>query len=885
MYASVGFWDTGEWLISAWSLQVPHAPGAPLYSLLGRLGVLLFGGQAETAILAIHTLSAFSGACTVFFLILLGYEVSRYILSETGRGDIAGADLVSVLAGNLGGLMLAFSDTFWRNAVEAEVYALSACLFIAALYFLWTGFIYNNQRHYLLASLIMGLGLTVHPTNLLILPFWVLGGIFFLRQRYVLPFWTGGLIWAVVSLVLGYWLTSGAVGVCVQLDILTAGKMFFPGYVLPQGIGLLLGYGLIILVLTLLWCVRPQEGLLWGGLWLVHAGLGLYALIPLRSDAPLNLGGGKDAVSFREYYTREEFGGAPVLYGYYYSDDPSRSEQILYSWNHDRNTYSVFRDTARIGSSAPKIFPRMYNPDFGYEYRAWMDSTETGSKPSEDKPGLYANVRFFLEYQMGSQFFRYLGWNLIGRSNDSPESPVITGLGKVSDYPTIKLAPGQISLLMLPLLIVVAGWIGLLFISAEVFSIWLLWFLLTGPFLVLIINMTPGQMRERDYVFQLCLISCFFLSGQGLLAFCIWLREIRIQSHKVCAFVLYGIPLLMFVRTIPSHQYSHNQMAYYYGVHTLQSCPKNTVLFTAGDNDTFPLWCLQEIYGIRRDVSVINVNLLQRNWYLRQLNQPNALRQFAFKVKVPDSLYAFNQKGFYPEKSPEIQREILNHPLFRKSITPRIWMRYQYQIMRIIIQSLPQNTFRPVAFSPLIQENQVPGILAGTFSRGFVKLLHTDESGIPAKSDPDMKIIQAAVPVQVSALNYTERSYHRLMRRICMEEAQKYKGSPIASWILSHMNQVFPYDFRYDPTRIGDQYAQALFESGDTISALKIWSLAAYRSVGLQYWYAQNQWNSSLASECERFKTMEKNIGKNLPQLYFRKHWFQPEYTNPCQGN
>ena len=616
------FWDSGEFIAISNGLQVSHPPGAPFYMLVGRLFALfapLFAPFTDEPVaMAVNFVSVVVSALTILLLHLIIVRLARV---WTGHpAEWSWTDRAAVTAGGVvGALAFAFTDSFWFNAVEAEVYAMSM-LFTALV--VWLALVWRDAtRHeeagfrargehpfglaadrYLVAiAYLFGLAIGVHLLNVLTLFFLAL---IVFYEKIDRPEWTTGRrLWAVVLTGLG---SAGLFfviypGVVQTLPTL-AGDSGAPGAFLLAV--------LAALVAAVWWTQKkrmPVANLLSLTVLVIVLGYSSYGLIFVRAQAnpPINENDPQTAEGMVSYLKREQYGSTPLLSG---------------------NTYD--NRTGQI--TKPASFPRRYSqqPSHLAEYARYSSDSD-----------------FFWSYQMGHMYWRYFMWQFVGRQSDGQDAGWTAGLGP--QPPQEGLTPSEQSsrnvYYGLPLLL------GLIGIAFHVQRDWrralavFVLFLVTGVGIILYLNQTPFQPRERDYSY----VASFFafalwigLGATGLVELTVDALRGKGEGLRRGAAVAVGAVLLALVPGIllAENYHDHDRRGQFipsdFARNLLESTAPNAILFTNGDNDTFPLWYLQEVMGVRRDVRVVNLSLLNTSWYIKQLRD----QQNRLSAPVPMSL-------------------------------------------------------------------------------------------------------------------------------------------------------------------------------------------------------------------------------------------------------
>lgn len=664
---TVSFWDCGEFIASAYKLEVGHPPGAPFFLLLARF-FTLFAPDPSFVAAAVNAMSGLASAFTIMFLFwTITHLARKIIISNSSNGltgaeshadeGISAADKLMILgAGFVGAMAYTFSDTFWFSAVEGEVYATSS-LFTALVF--WAILKWENEsanlhakRWLILIAYLMGLSIGVHLLNLLAIPAIVLVYYF---KNYKIS--TKGIL-ASLAISLGillfimYGIIPGVVKVASWFELL-----FVNGLGMPFNSGLLIY--IVALVALIVWAIRHTHRK--GKVILntviicftvILIGYSSYSLIIIRSmaDPPMNQNAPDDLFSLIYYLNREQYGQSPLIKGHYYNAPVSGQEEGAPYYSKQDGKYVVVehRTKYEYNERFTTIFPRMYSDQAQHieDYKQWamvegrpVRVSHGGETRTVRVPTFRENLRFFFRYQVGFMYLRYFMWNFAGRQNDiqghgnNIDGNWISGLsfidearlGDQDNVPAVmKNNKARNEYYMLPLLL---GLIGLVFHYKKHprdFSVITLLFLMTGLAIVVYLNQYPHQPRERDYAYAGSFYAFSIWIGLGAMGL------YNLLKKKIPGMVSAGLSILLCTIFVPglmarenwddhdrSGRYTARDFAYNY----LNSCAPDAILFTNGDNDTFPLWYAQEVEGIRTDVRVANLSYMTADWYIGQLKR------------------------------------------------------------------------------------------------------------------------------------------------------------------------------------------------------------------------------------------------------------------------
>ncbi len=651
---TVSFWDCGEFILCSFRLEVGHPPGAPFFLLLGRFFSLFAGGDTSKVAMMVNILSAFASAFTILFLF---WSITRLVRLATGDGpEVTGGKAFAILAaGAIGGLAYAFSDTFWFSAVEGEVYGTSS-LFTAAV--VWAILRWYDEaddphagRWIILIAYLMGLSIGVHLLNLLALPVIVL--LWYFRKHTVT---TRGVIWALLA---GFLILGVLNFVFVPGVAKVAGwfELFF-----VNSLGLPYNTGLYIYLVLL-------TGLISGGIWyslkqgkkilnfamtviaVLILGYSSFALIIIRANAhpPMNQNDPSDVFSFIYYINRSQYPRAPFLYGNYYSAPVTGLEKKIGGYNKKDGRYEPYYTTEyQYDKRFMTVFPRMYSSDPGhireYEYWGKVRGTKVTIRSGQESeqaviPSFGENLRFFFRYQVGVMYMRYFMWNFAGRQNDVQGNGNVMDGNWISGIPFIDNArlgdqsllpeenrnnPARNKYFLLPLLAGLAGIYWQYRRDGKGLSLVALLFLMTGLAIVTYLNQNPSQPRERDYAYAGSFYAFAIWIGMSVMLLYELLRKFMKEypAAIIPAVVLMAaVPFLMIVQNYDDHDRSDRYTARDIASNYLSSVDENAVLLTYGDNDSFPLWYIQDVEGFRTDVRVANLSYLQSGFYIETMSR------------------------------------------------------------------------------------------------------------------------------------------------------------------------------------------------------------------------------------------------------------------------
>ena len=693
---TVSFWDAGEYILTSSKMQVGHPPGAPFFQMLGAF-FSIFATEPSQIGLVLNMMSAAASAFTILFMfwsitiLLRKLVVTTKTISKTEGQAILGAALV-------GSLSFTFTDSFWFNAVETEVYAM-ATLIMAVLFYLglrWEQDMNTprGNKWLILIAFITGLSFGVHFMGLLTIP--AIGLIYYFKnykEITIKNFIIANITVVAILLIIFKLLLP------TTLKFFSASEVFFVNsFGMPFNSGSIIA-GIVAIALfyfgikytrekqykhlnTLVLCVL-----------FIFIGFSSWIMLPIRANANVvvNENNPSSARELLAYYNLEQYPKTYLFYGPQFTDqysgedenNPYSDDKPKYEKDFEKGKYVIVNDyknaKQNYNSDHASIFPRMWSLEHAENYMMYsgyldfkikseynMENelrsivSDFRGRVSEglvdyedyhkflrtygrfldiEKPSLGQNIAYLLEYQLGYMYWRYFMWNFTGRQDDiqgkyDMHGNWLSGIKFIDEW---HLGMSQDNLpsdvlnnkarntyYFLPLIL---GLIGLFFLfnkDKKFFWVMLVFFLFSGLAIQVYTNVRPFEPRERDY----SLVGSFYVFAIwiGFGAFAIYNALSKVFKHKLLApavtlVCLALVPTILAANNWDDHDRSGKKTAHAMAVKYLESCAPNAILFTIGDNDTFPLWYAQEIEGIRTDVRVINTSLFQTDWYIDQMKR------------------------------------------------------------------------------------------------------------------------------------------------------------------------------------------------------------------------------------------------------------------------
>ena len=705
---TVSFWDAGEYILTSSKLQVGHPPGAPFFQMMGAF-FSIFATDPTQIGLMINMMSATASAFTILFMfwsivLLIKKVVMNNIESSKGQNAaILGAAFV-------GSLSFAFTDSFWFNAVETEVYAM-ATLIMAILFYLglrWGNdmFTPRGNKWLILISFVVGLSFGVHFMGLLTIP--AIGLIYYFKnyktittKNFVLANLAG-----IAVLLFVFKLLAPNI-----LRYFSALEIFFVNSVgLPFNSGSIIAFVLLVGFIifgisftrkknyvnlnTALLCIT-----------FVVVGFSSWLMLPIRANAnvTVNENNPSSARELLAYYNLEQYPKTHLFYGPQFTDQyagldenqPYIDDKPKYEKDKTLGKYVIVNDykngLQHYNSKHASLLPRMWSSEHAENYMMYSgfldfsvktdyqmqndlrsvindfkNSVANGEVDYEDyhsflkkygryidieKPSLLKNIYYLFDYQIGYMYWRYFMWNFTGRQDDIQgkfdlHGNWISGFDSIDKYflgISQDNLPGDVvnnkarnTYYFLPLLL---GLIGLFFLfnrDKKLFWTMLVFFLFTGIAIQVYTNVRPFEPRERDY----SLVGSFYVFALwiGFGVFAIYEKLSKFSKTNFLAPIisivcLVAVPGVLISQNWDDHDRSKRETAHAMAIQYLESCDPNAIIFTIGDNDTFPLWYAQEIEGIRRDVRVVCTSLFNVDWYIDQMK-----RKAYESAPIPSSL-------------------------------------------------------------------------------------------------------------------------------------------------------------------------------------------------------------------------------------------------------
>ena len=681
---TVSAWDCGEYIATSVKLQVGHPPGAPLFQMLGAF-FAMFTSDAEQLAKMVNLMSATASAFTILFLFWTITILGKKLAEKTGKFT-EGKRIAVLGSGLVGALAYTFSDSFWFSAVEGEVYAMSS--FLMAILF-WLGLKWETEIHtprgnkwLVLISFVIGLSFGVHILSLLVIPAIVM--LYFFKTYKNINLKTTAIASIISVLVLAFVFKFLFP---FTLKFFSVSELFF-----INSIGLPFNSGTIIAALILialfyfgLKYTRNKKQILANTLILsilfIMIGFSSWMMLPIRANANTTINE-NDPSSAREllaYYNREQYGDANVFYDTYYSVAHNREQDASNPYRDDKPKYekkdgkyvivNKYENVLPNYSSKHKGFiPRMTNPAAEKMYKQIAGIPANSTR----RPTFGENIKFMIDYQFGYMYGRYFMWNFVGKQNDNQGRLDIENgnwlsgidfidemrLGSQQSLPDdVKHNKGRNKYFFLPLILGILGLLYQIKWDKKNLYVLFLFFAFTGFAIIFYTNPKPFEPRERDYA----VVGSFYIFaiwiGFGVLALYDKLQKFankKTIAIAVSTISLIAVPALMGFQNWDDHDRGNRYTTHLNAQAYLESCDPNAIMFTIGDNDTFPLWYMQEMEGIRPDIKLVNTSLFATDWYIDQMKRktydadpiPTSLEHDQYKYGTLDVAYHLEMPQF-----------------------------------------------------------------------------------------------------------------------------------------------------------------------------------------------------------------------------------------------
>lgn len=716
---TVSFWDAGEYILTASKLQVGHPPGAPLFQMMGAFFSIFATDPTNIGLV----LNMMSGAASAFTILFMFWSVVL-LLKQLSKNSPEGSSKNTAILGAafVGSLSFAFTDSFWFNAVETEVYAM-ATLIMSVLFYIGLRWqkdmnLPRGNKWLILISFIVGLSFGVHFMGLLTIP--AIGLIYYFKTYKTITPKNFIIANAVVIAILLFVFKLLAPNILRYFSVM---EIFFVNSVgLPFNSGSIIAFIILVAFICLGLNYTHKKGFK-----SIHTallcvtfiiiGFSSWLMLPIRANAnvTVNENNPSSARELLAYYNLEQYPKTHLFYGPQFTDQyagldenqPYVDDKPKYEKDEEAGKYVIVNDyknaSQNYNSDHGSVLPRMWSPEHAENYMIYSGFLDFTIKPEYqmqnqlrtlvsdfkssvasgevdyegyhsflktygnyldiEKPSLIQNIYYLFEYQLGYMYWRYFMWNFVGRQDDIQgkfdfHGNWISGIQLIDEYvlgvsqdhlPTDVIQnKARNTYYFLPLIL---GLIGLFFVfkkDPKLFWVLLVFFLFTGLAIQVYTNVRPFEPRERDY----SVVGSFYVFaiwiGIGVYALYDKLTQVTkspLLGPLVSFICLISVPGILISQNWDDHDRSDRRTAHSMALQYLESCEPNAILFTIGDNDTFPLWYAQEIEGVRRDVRVACTSLLSVDWYIDQMKRM-AYESAPLPIKLSHNQYKWGTRDY-----------------------------------------------------------------------------------------------------------------------------------------------------------------------------------------------------------------------------------------------
>ena len=919
MEATGSLWDCGEFASSAYKLQVPHPPGAPLFVLIGRLFMAPF--DPKHAATGINLMSALASGFTILFLY---WTITHYAkrLVQKGEEALTSGQLFSIVAaGAVGALAYCFSDSFWYSAVEGEVYALSS--FFTAIVF-WaivkwesavteenkigiTGHFTGADRWLILIFYLMGLSIGVHLLNLLTIPAMVM---IYYFKRYKTTNWgiffafiIGCAITGIIQKAVIQWTIKGA-GVFDILFVNDFGLPFFSGF----------AFFFVLMAAVIYFAMRIANKKNWNflklGLWsftFMLLGYSSYftTLIRSNADTAIDMYNVDNPVNLVGYLAREQYGEVPLVTGQDFTAQPTDQQYVdTYIKGKDKYVKNGRKVETTYADEDLHVFPRMWDQSDDQQHATYYANfAGIGRDPKTNewtgKPTMGDNISFFAQYQVGWMYMRYFMWNFAGKQNDIQgvtmgnvrDGNWKTGisfwdnarLGNQTFMPdSMKYNKANNKLFALPLIL---GLLGLLYHyqknKKDGLVIGLLFFF-TGFAIVIYLNMPGNQPRERDYAFVGSFYAFAVWIGIGVL----YVKELlqKFMSASVANYVAAGVcmlavPLIMANQEWDDHNRGKKVLARDLAIDYLESCAPNAILVTFGDNDTYPLWYAQEVEGVRRDIRVINSSLLGTDSYINQLrykiNKSDPIETIWTAAQIEgakrDFVYYAPRTGINPNEYMDLYTMMKD---YAGSDDPT---KMEQARDGSLLNVYPTRKVKVPVDLKVVTENGT--VNSGDSAVSEMKFDIPGKSGLQKGETAILNIIAANKwkrPIYFTS-EYNELGFGQYLR----QDGLTYRLVPVAIKVNKEVNENWAYDKMMNKFAFGNANVKGVYFDEENRRHLNSIRLAYAKAAGNLAENGKKEEAKKMLEKCDR-GMLEENMGYGMVSRFQQHNYVSYQFLDAC---
>ncbi len=900
MEPTASFWDCGEFIAASYKLQVPHPPGAPLFLLIGRMFSFLSLGNTETIAWWINLASVLAGAATAMLLfwsiILLAKKVMRLTQKETDEKENA---IVLIGAGLVGSLAYTFTDSAWFSSVEAEVYSMSSFFTAFVVWAMLKWETINDEpkanRWLIFIFYMMGLSIGIHLLNLVAIP--ALALIYYFKKYRPAK-------WGIVAALL-----AGLGIVFLINDLIIPGLPSLAGnfeVFFVNGIGLPFGSGVVFIGIAMTALLvyglylsqkkrKPVLNTFLLSLSFILIGYCSYAVVVIRANynPPINENDPSDVMSFVRYLKREQYGTRPLLYGQYFTARIHGVDEgaPVYVKGKDKYEIADRKLSVRYAEDEQTIFPRIWSTEENHRkvYRQLLNLKEG------DRPTFTDNLAFLFKHQIGWMYVRYFFFNFAGRESDAQDADWLKPAQWFQEVPpTLAENRGRNNFFMIPFLLGLIGMYFQLVKDTRNFFVVALLFVLTGIALVVYLNSPPAEPRERDYIYVGSYYAYCFWIGFSVIAVAKLLsrffRNVAVAGIAA-TIVCLTAPILMAKDGWNDHDRSNRYFSVDTAINDLQSCAPDSILFSGGDNDTFPQWYVQEVEGVRPDVRTVVTSYFGTDWYvnqsMRKINESEpfkyTLTSHHYRKGGPNSYLPFYDAGI---KSMDLKQYLAllkkDHKALRlypnNNVVPTRDIVLKVDVDKVRAMGIVPKTLEALIVSEMhfilkedileLKDLALLDILATADWERPVYVTNTalmqfnvDLTPFAVREGNTYRILPVMNPVSEAELVNTEKSVENITRKFQfrgLNDSTIYFSDDYRRAVQNHRNTL-------------NAVSQALIEEGDTAKArmLLLFSLEKMPDHGVRYDVASLQTFHLLlvVGENEKADDIAGKLGMRADQL------------------
>lgn len=646
---SVDFWESGHTIVAAYGLQIPNAATPPLYILIARLFSLFSFGNVAYSITLV---SVFAASLTVVCLYSTVIFIAHSVIQRITSIEQLHKTILVILSGSIASLSLAFSHTFWNIATQSSPHAFTLCIVVCILWAMFRWEQSQNNRWILLIAFAIGILATGNSLYLLILP---ACAVLYYCKKYT--FTRIGIIivifvsFVITALIIGYIIPG------ISYMLFLSELLFVNKFSLPQhfGVFIICFVVLALIIIGLYYSHIRAKYLLNTAILsfllfcIAYSSLTVF-VIRSQANPPIDYKNPEHAYSLFRYITDSQHTNKPLWFGQSYASPVVEVQEStpLYTFKQNRYVTNNCIHKPIYARETQTLFPRVWSSQSLHvqEYVKWAQI-----EPEKNTNAYYINgityhvptflhhLKFFITYQCNYMYVRYLMWNFVGQQNDiigNGEPHKGNWISGIPFFDSLRLGPqdslpdvlqnnkARNTYFFIPFLLAIAGFILVIMYHKRYAIVITLVFVCGGGLLAWYFNYTPLQARERDYEFVLSFYAFSMCIGLGVVSLYVLLYQYFSKHILYISIAISGLcPVLLYAQNYDDCNKSGRLFAHDFSKNLLTTCKPNSLLFSDSDNDTYPLWYIQQVEKYRTDVRGISVSLLSTDWYISSLRQQN----------------------------------------------------------------------------------------------------------------------------------------------------------------------------------------------------------------------------------------------------------------------